>query len=173
LIEVNRVSSNDADDIIQQYSDLIQQGSISEASQFSGFDQAACRVDKFFYDRMANSPPYAKLWTVVKIILLLSHGQATVERGFSVNKEVESYNLKEDTFSARRIICDHVNAVGGIFNVDVANRQLQLSAAGARQKYLAHLEDQRKQKTEQAGQKRKHVNDEVEQLKKTETVYLK
>ena len=97
----------------------------------------------------------------------------TVERGFSVNKEVESYNLKEDTFSARRIICDHVNAVGGIFNVDVANRQLQLSAAGARQKYLAHLEDQRKQKTEQAGQKRKHVNDEVEQLKKTETVYLK
>ena len=88
------------------------------------------------------------MWAVVKIILLLSHGQATVERGFSVNKEVESYNLREDTFSARRIICDHVNAVGDIFNVDVANKQLQLSASGARQKYLAHLEEQRKQKTE-------------------------
>jgi len=39
---------------------------------------------------------------------------------------------------------------------------------------MAHLEDQRKQKTEQAGRKRKLVSDEVEQLKKkTETVYLK
>jgi len=64
-----------------------------------------------------------------------------------VNKKVDSYNLQADTFSARRVICDHVNAVSGIFNVDVANKQLQVSAAGARQKYPAHLEDQRKQKT--------------------------
>jgi len=70
------------------------------------------------------------------------------------------------TFSARRIICDHVNAVGGIFNVDVANKQLQVSAAGARQKYLVQLEDQKKQKTQQASRKRKLVSDEVEQLKK-------
>ena len=115
--------------------------------------------------RLANMPEYAKLWAIVKIILLLSHGQATIERGFSVNKEVESYNLQADTFTARRIICDHVNAVGGIFNVDVANKQLQVSASAARQKYLAHLEDQKKQKTKQAGRKRKLVSDEVEQLK--------
>ena len=48
LIEANRASTNDADDIIQQYSEFIQQGSMAEASQFSGFDQASCRVDKFF-----------------------------------------------------------------------------------------------------------------------------
>jgi len=79
--------------------------------------------------------------------------------------EVESYNLQADTFSGRRIISGRVNAVGSIFNVDVANKQLQVSAAGARQKYIAHREDQRKQKTEQAGRKRKLVSDEVEQLK--------
>ena len=45
-----------------------------------------------------------------------------------MNKEVESYNLQLDTFTARRITCDHVNAVGGIFNVDVANKQLQVAA---------------------------------------------
>jgi len=56
LIEANRVSSNDADDIIQQYSEFIQQGSMSEASQFSGFYPASCRADKFFYDRLANNP---------------------------------------------------------------------------------------------------------------------
>jgi len=49
--------------------------------------------------------------------MLLSHGQATVERGFSISKEVESYNVKEDTFRATRTICDHVNAVGGILTL--------------------------------------------------------
>ena len=67
---------------------------------------------------------YAKLWAVVNIVMLLSHGQATaVEQGFSISKEVECYNLQEDTFTARRLICDHVNAVGGILNIDVANKE--------------------------------------------------
>jgi len=82
-----------------------------------------------------------------------------------INKQIESDNLKEDTFWTRRVIRDHVNAIGGIFNVDVANKQLQVSAAGARQKYLAHLEDQKKQKTQQASRERKLVSDEIEELK--------
>ena len=164
FIEANRVRASDADDIIQQYSDFIQ-GNVSQVLEFSGFDQALCGVDKLFYDRLANNPSYAKLWAVVKIVMLRSHGQATVERDFSINKEVESDNLKQETYWARRVICDHVNAVGGIFGVDVANKQLQVSAAGARQKYLAHLEGQKKQKTQQASRKRKLVSDEVEELK--------
>jgi len=82
-----------------------------------------------------------------------------------INKQIESDNLKEETFWTRRVIRDHVNAIGGIFNVDVANKQLQVSAAGARQKYLAHLEDQKKQKTQQASRERKLVSDEIEELK--------
>jgi len=62
--------------------------------------------------------------------------------------------------------CRHFYAVGGILNVDVSNKQLQVSAAGARQKYLVHLEDRKKQKTQQASRKRKHVTDEVDELKK-------
>jgi len=46
-----------------------------------------------------------------------------------VNRAVESDNLREDTFAARRLICDHVNAVGRIFNIDVSNKLLQVSAA--------------------------------------------
>ena len=53
FIEANRVSTNDTD-IIQQYSEFIQD-SVSQVSQFSGFDPASCRVDKFFHDRLANS----------------------------------------------------------------------------------------------------------------------
>ena len=56
---------------------------------------------------------------VVKMLLVLSHGQATVERGFSINKQVETDNLTEQSLVAKRTICDYVNFVGGIEHVDV------------------------------------------------------
>ena len=45
--------------------------------------------------------------------------QASVERGFAVNKQTEEIHLKTETFVAKRIICDHVSYVGGINQVDV------------------------------------------------------
>lgn len=45
------------------------------------------RVYTFYFNRLANMADLKELWKVVKLLLALSHGQATVERGFS-NKEV-------------------------------------------------------------------------------------
>jgi hypothetical protein len=47
----------------------------------------------------------------------ISHGQATVERGFLINKQVETDNLIGSTFEAKRLVCDHTAAVGGICNI--------------------------------------------------------
>ena len=49
-------------------------------------------MDTLFFECMANES-YKSLFSDVKRILILSHGQATVERGFSVNKEVEVESL--------------------------------------------------------------------------------
>lgn len=98
--------------------------------------------------------------------MTLSHGQATVERGFSVNKEVECENLKQQNVVAQRIICDHVRMCGGVLNVAMTN-QLLVSAASARQKYTAYLEREREEKkTADQQRKRKHVLEELEDLKK-------
>ena len=70
-----------------------------------------CRLDRDEFD---------KLWIVVSQLLLLSHGQASVERGFSVNKQMERANLCEETFVAQRIVNDHVKAVGGVMSVDLS-----------------------------------------------------
>ena len=42
-----------------------------------------------------------KLWKVVKLLLALSHGQTTVERGFSSNKEVMVENLAQHSLVAQ------------------------------------------------------------------------
>ena len=55
-------------------------------------------------------------WSVVELLLLISHGQPTVNRGFSVNKEVAVGNLSERSFIAQRIIHGHIESVGGLVN---------------------------------------------------------
>ena len=42
---------------------------------------------------------YKGLFVLVKILLILSHGESSVERGLSVNKEMEIKNLKEQTLN--------------------------------------------------------------------------
>jgi hypothetical protein len=98
-----------------------------------------------FYKFMAKNPKYSKLWMlVVKQILLLSHGQATVERGFSINKEVVVENQLNESLVSQRILCDHLDEVGGVLNVNI-NEQMLMSAASARHRYNAYLEDRRKE----------------------------
>jgi len=65
---------------------------------------------------------YRKLWNVIRMLLVLLHGQASVERGFSINKQTEEVSLQTETFVAKRIICDHVSYMGDIANVDVTER---------------------------------------------------
>ena len=45
---------------------------------------------------MGSDSNYKSTWLIVRIILVLSHGQATVERGFSENKMllVENFNME-------------------------------------------------------------------------------
>ena len=95
----------------------------------------------------------------------MSHGQATVERGFSQNKEVASVNMSECTFVSKRIVCDYISAVGGVLSVKVTPEMLTY-VCGARQRYMSYLDEQ-KRKSAEATKKRKRDSkyDELEELK--------
>jgi len=74
--------------------------------------------------------------------------------------------MAEPTFAAKRMVCGHVRSVGGINNIDVTNKQLQLYCSSARQIYSAYLEDQKKNRSKvAAGQKRNALGDEVSEMK--------
>ena len=57
------------------------------------------RLDSYFYNQLADKKQFVNFWKVVKL-LLLSHGQATVERGFSVNKDLKECNIAEKTLKS-------------------------------------------------------------------------
>jgi len=81
---------------------------------FTSFNPSASRPDTLMLDTMSRNDTYSKLWKVVKMLLVLSHGQATVDRGFSMNKQVETENLYEESVVAKKNICDYVSYAGGI-----------------------------------------------------------
>ncbi|MGH0151234.1 UNVERIFIED_CONTAM: hypothetical protein FKN15_019584 [Acipenser sinensis] len=89
-----------------------------------------------------------------------------VERGFSVNRQIEVESLEEKTYTAQRLGCDHLNSVGGIQNV-VITKALLMSAAGARQKYHTYLDEQKRLKeNERKVLKRKSLVDKNDEIKK-------
>ena len=163
-VNSNKVRDENCDNVLQQYSNFLDRVPVIGSEIFSSFNPNVHRVDEFF-STYVSGENYVALFDIVKILLVLSHGQSSVERGFSVNKEIEVENLHEHSLVAQRIICDHLRVVGGVLNVPIT-KKLLAAAASSRQKYEKHLQDQRdKKKTDEEQRKIKHALDEIEELK--------
>ena len=126
---------------IQKYTSFLDNTPPFGSEKFSNFNFSTDRLDELFSTYM-NADPYQKLFKVLQLLLVLSHGEASVERGFSVNKELEVENLANQSLVAQCLVCDHINAVGGILNVSIA-QPLLASCSAARKRYERYLEQQR------------------------------
>lgn len=162
-----KVKEQDCDVILQEFSDFLHDEVILNREKFNQFDHsnAECRIDTFLHSFMAEKQGYQHLWNVVQNLLLLSHGQAAVERGFSINKEMVTTNLAEKTLVAQRIVHDHCRSIGGYQSVDI-NKDLLQSCAASRRRYQAHLDEiSNSKKNEEVDRKRKICLDEIVELK--------
>lgn len=164
LVEAKHVNEAVCDDILREFREFCDLAALQV--KFREFDPKTARVDTLLYETMGTKPSLSRVWNVVKLLLVLSHGQASVERGFSINKELIVENQRERSLVARRLIVDHVRSVGGVTKVEIT-KELLLSAAGARQKYYGYLDEEKRKKEQQAVDlKRKAFTDELEDLKK-------
>ena len=84
----------------------------------------------------------------MQLILTLSHGQATVERGFSVNKEVMAPNLQETSLVAMRLVHSSIQAAKYMVADFVVNDALLSSCAHVRNKYQMYLMERKQNKKE-------------------------
>ncbi|KAL7388776.1 hypothetical protein ABVT39_020436 [Epinephelus coioides] len=135
-------------------------------ASFREFDPRTDTVDTQLHETMGTSKAFSKGWHVVKMLLVLSHGQANVERGFSINKELIVENQKEASLVAQRLIIGHIRSVGGVTNVQLT-KELLISVSGARQGYHSYLDEQKRvNEKERSVQKRKALADELDKLKK-------
>ena len=118
------------------------------------------RIDDFWFElseRLDDNgkKKFPQLWTLVKCVMLVSHGNADPERGFSINKhmlQIHGNSLGEETIVAIRLVKDHIVHCGGLSNVLLTDSLLD-SCRAARSRYQNDLEAKRKQAEKESAAK--------------------
>ncbi|KAK8788935.1 hypothetical protein V5799_021289 [Amblyomma americanum] len=159
LIAVRRLGEHERDSVLGEYTELLQE----KKHNLRQFDKHSFSLDEFYLELLKVD--YKHLWKVVRLLLVLSHGQATVERGFSVNRQVSVENLKEISYVSQRIVYDAVSKAGGILNI-VITKELRRSVLAAHNRYRTYLEGKKKEAIEQSkASKRGHIEEEIHGMK--------
>ena len=160
LDEVRKIDLDKCDIVLAEYKKMLRN------ENFEGFDCDRDRLDVFLYNIVSKQKEYTTVWSVIKKLLILSHGQASVERVFSYNKAIERENLPENSFTALRIVKDSIIVAGGHLEVPVTPKMI-VSVGSARARYMEDLRQKKEEKeTAERGLKRQGIVDEIEELKK-------
>ena len=103
LVEYKIITPSSADVSKLQYQNFISTIARDNKNEFMTFDKALQRSDVFLWKFIGGSSNF-----FTKILLILSHGQAHVERGFSVNSQILIENLHTENLIVQRLINDHM-----------------------------------------------------------------
>ena len=98
------------------------------------------RLDEFYLNYMKDAR-HANAWKVFRIIFLLLHGQAAVERGCSVNSKLLVENLQERILVASRFVYNSVKSDANHFSEFSFTPRLKGNVRAARMQYHLHLEE--------------------------------
>lgn len=125
----------------------------------------AMNLDVFYSNMFSSNSNYKHLFYIVKIVLILSHGNAVVESGFSINKNMLVENMHERSLIARRRVYDAIQKKNGIENI-LIDKKLKQFFKNAHFKYKSTLEADACLEEEERKNKlnRKRISSEIYQL---------
>ena len=104
LIDSGWKTSSQGDLILSQFKRFVADARKHHQEQFSSYKYSNTRLDSFLCDALSKDEEFKELWSTLQILLTLSHSQAAIERGFSVNKEVLAPNIQEMNLGAIRLV---------------------------------------------------------------------
>ena len=162
LVSYKKIAASVADSAKGEFTKFCQTVVLDNKEEFSSFDKDKDRLDYFLW-KFTDMKMFGKLQNVIKILLILSHGQAQVERGFSSNKSLIDDNMSTDTIIALRSVHDHLKFHNLKAHEVEMTKVLLESCRQARKRYF---DDQRSkalsaEKLEKEEAKKK-VNEEID-----------
>ena len=166
LIENKWKTAEEADTVFAQYRKFVFDAKKYHTAKFSSFKSGEDRLDSFLSEILQMQVEHQDLWLTMQLLLTLSHGQATVERGFSVSKEVLTPNLQEVSLQVIRLIHSSVLAQ----NIKVADfiitEALLSSRSHASNRYNMYLMEKKEREKTVKGRKRKALEEDLIAAKK-------
>ena len=115
--------------------------------EFEKFKEESDQLDNFFFQKVSIQN-YKTLSFAVRLVLTLSHGQASVERQFSVNNQVLDNNLQVMSIVVWKHLVNHmkVNQLTP-HSIDIS-KYLLLFVKRASTIYRIYLEEESKNKAD-------------------------
>ena len=101
------MSAKSPDNCKQQCDEFLEDAQFKYEENFLKFNYLTDRLDDFLCPYLADEKNYENLWYVCEIVMILSHEQSSIERGFSINKEILDNNLLEKSRRSQRLIYEH------------------------------------------------------------------
>ena len=109
LLNLKILTLTSCDKCLSEFKDFLRDDMKKYRDKFAIFNKKEHRLDEFFFSAV-KVQNYKNLAFILKIVLTLSHGQAVVERKFSVNKAVLDVNMQENYLIAHKLIRDHMSS---------------------------------------------------------------
>lgn len=78
------------------------------------------RLDTSYSTKLKSETKFKDLYSVIQLILIFSHGNAFVESGFSINKQLLVENLQEKSIIAQRLVYDNILLCGGALEIVIS-----------------------------------------------------
>ena len=139
---------------------------MSYTKKFISYDRATQKLDDFYFNSTVNVKKYPELSFVLKVVFVLSHGQAAVERGFNLRDQSLKENISAESLNAHRIITDHMISCNvKPETIDISNKLL-LCAKSSRVKYEeAKKQNREKEESETRNHNLVIINEEIADVK--------
>ena len=122
---------------------------------FERFNRHEQRLDEFFM-KQTGIVSYTNLLLILKLVLVLSHGQANLEGCFSVNNNVLKCNMSEKSIMSQKLIIDHMKSHNLLPQSFLITKFLLQSVQSSQQRYEQYLQER---------EESKYQNEKTEQLK--------
>ena len=108
MIHLKVYEESFSDKVLNQYRDFLDNELKINLQKFKDFKKEDTLIVDFFFSIIQIDKKYTELSDMVKIILTLSHGQAAVERSFSLGKPLIHDNIKSLSLINKKLIRDHM-----------------------------------------------------------------
>lgn len=166
LAEKNIMSTTNCNKVESEFKQIISFTATKE--KLGSFKREDTRLDHFWISTldMYGCDKYQNLLNFIKKIMILSHGNAFLERGFSINQDCVVENQKEKTLIAQRVICDAIDAMNKPLDQFNVNKELIKCVRMSNSLYKEELaKEKAKREKEQDFQKNKRrVTAEIKEL---------
>ena len=170
LVEYKQVTSHVADEAEKEYKKFLYTVVKENKAFFLEFDKSKDRLDEFFMRYLSDTVRFNNFMLIVKMVLTLSHEQADMERGFSLNDKLLVENMQEQSLISQRIVKDHMLSSGYKPHNIPISRDLIKSMDNSCSLYKIALKEKREQsKKNEKNEKLNNLNEELSQLNHKKT----